>query len=131
MTDQKFAKANDEFRKQSIDLFFNANGRSINIFNHFDKYRFSSLEGALVLTHGFDKLRRRSKDALLKKVAEYIEFDPGNDPYGLHDFGIVNTKTYEAWWKIDCFEDINCQNSPIDFEDVGYRLLTIYLPEEH
>ncbi|MCH8957714.1 DUF3768 domain-containing protein, partial [candidate division KSB1 bacterium] len=56
----------------------------------------------------------------------YDNFDDGNDPYGEHDFGVIElTGQPKIYWKIDYYD--------ANFEYGGdvNRLLTILLADEY
>lgn len=60
------------------------------------------------------------------------EIDPGNDPYGEHDFGKVRVDDQDFIWKIDYY-DLNMEHGSEDPADpaVTRRVLSIFYAEDY
>lgn len=75
----------------------------------------------LVITRGIACMGDLNVVQILEKVKKFDDFNEGNDPYGIHDFGIITHKNEKIYWKIDNY---NGQE--------GYNLvLTVLLAEEY
>ena len=81
--------------------------------------------GRVVLTAGVCQLAEEIRTKVLLAVQGYDNFDDGNDPYGEHDFGVIELADRKIYWKIDYYD--------ANFEYGGdvNRLLTILLAEEY
>ena len=67
-------------------------------------------------------------DVALTKVT----FDPNNDPYGEHDFGVVEVKGRRIFFKIDYYDQDPCFASPdLANQNITRRVMTIMLAEEY
>ena len=42
--------------------------------------------------------------AALSLVAAFDSFEPGNDPYGEHDFGLITHRGQHMFWKIEYYD---------------------------
>ena len=82
--------------------------------------------GRVVMTSGVEGLSDEIKTKVLLAVRDYDNFDDGNDPYGEHDFGVIELADQpKIYWKID-YHDANFEYGG----DVN-RLLTILLASEY
>ena len=82
--------------------------------------------GRVVMTGGVEGLSDEIRTKVILAVRDYDNFDDGNDPYGEHDFGVIElTGQPKIYWKIDYYD--------ANFEYGGdvNRLLTILLAEEY
>jgi hypothetical protein len=75
-------------------------------------------------------------DAFVARVIEAVRafdaFEPGNDPYGEHDFGAVTVEGVTVWFKIDCYDTRYAWASPDPTRpDLTRRVLTLLLPEDY
>ena len=76
---------------------------------------------ALVITRGVARLGGEVIAEVLRKVHRYDDFTPDNDPWGEHDFGVVEHAGHRFFWKID---DHGMQD--------GFRLvLTVMMNSEY
>lgn len=56
------------------------------------------------MTSGIAALARETQTEIFDRVRRFSDFQPGNDPYGEHDFGSLATSDGEsAFWKIDYY----------------------------
>lgn len=92
------------------------------------------LRGQAVSTPGFRELSEAEQAGLIRGVIGFDSFTEDNDPWGLHDFGIVEFGTARIFWKIDLFDPDYCFGvdlaAAVDPAKVR-RVLTLYLPSEH
>lgn len=92
-----------------------------------DAYRQSSVIGC-VLTSGI--LALNNNDEILEAVRHFNTFSESNDPYGEHDFGVINVNNHEIFWKIDYYNrEYTYGLDPLDA--VCNRVLTIMLASEY
>ena len=70
--------------------------------------------------------------AVLDKVRRFDQFTQDNDPYGEHDFGMIEHKGQKFFWKFDYY-DRNMEfgsPEPSDAQQTT-RVLTVFLSEEY
>jgi hypothetical protein len=104
--------------------------RQIAILN--DAFRSSFVGGTVCVTAGLHHLGDDVvKDALLA-ARQFSVFDDDNDPYGEHDFGIVEIAGRKVFWKIDYFDPTMTQGSedPANLA-LTRRVLTVMLAEDY
>jgi len=96
-----------------------------------DAFRRTFIGGRVLTTRGVLQLDQASYVTLLNRVHSYEDFDAGNDPYGEHDFGVIDHDGRRIFWKIDYY-DVTFTYGSTDPADpaVTGRLLTIMLAEE-
>ncbi len=98
-------------------------------------WRGKLLAGRAVSTPGFRALPQQTQDAIIKAVIGFDTFTEDNDPYGEHDFGIVEADGRRVFWKIDLYDTE--YRFGADMAEVARdpaqcrRVLTLYLPSEH
>ncbi|MAK83319.1 DUF3768 domain-containing protein [Phenylobacterium sp.] len=68
----------------------------------------------------------------LRAVQQFDAFDPGDDPYGEHDFGAFDLNGERLFWKIDYYDPSLSygSNAPED-ADATSRVLTLMLASEY
>lgn len=54
--------------------------------------------GRLMQTEGFDTLPLHIKSAIREKVETFDNFTSDNDPYGEHDFGVIEHEEHRIFW---------------------------------
>lgn len=97
-----------------------------------DVLRTTFTTGAVMFTHGIQNLDEQVIEAILKKVQQFDDFSKDNDPYGEHDFGIVQAAGETAYWKIDYYDkDMNGGSEDPSDSEVTSRVLTIMLRSEY
>lgn len=71
-------------------------------------------------------------EEVITAVRNFNEFTEGNDPYGEHDFGVIEIDHEKFFWKIDYYDKGLKYGSedPAD-PSVTTRVLTIMLAEEY
>jgi hypothetical protein len=121
MTDQgrasPTAMLNDEFRRQA--------GLAVS-----DR----RVPGRCFVTPGIMALGRQAQTEIFSRVRQFSAFEPGNDPYGEHDFGAIAGPSGErVFWKIDYFADEAMEYGAEDPGDPtrSFRALTIMLAAEY
>ena len=98
-----------------------------------DAFRQSFTGGRVTLTAGFGALPDRVRGAVIAAVRSFTCFDlDDNDPYGEHDFGVVDVGEVRVFWKIDNYDRSLRLHSP-DAADpnVTIRILTILCADEY
>jgi hypothetical protein len=74
-----------------------------------------------------------NQDRLMRHIAD-APIDPGDDPYGERDFGVVTFLGERLYWKIDAYADDGSfsfgSDAPWDAA-VTIRVLTILQPSEY
>ena len=83
--------------------------------------------GKIVATQG----AQRYLGLVMPYVAAYTDFTPENDPYGEHDFGVVECMGQSFYWKIDYYdENYEYGADPLEEETVN-RVLTVMHSSEY
>lgn len=114
----RIAEQNDQFRKRAG--LPPADGEDV-------------IPGVALMTAGIRALPLPVQLAILARVREFDTFTPDNDPYGEHDFGIIQVPGEgSVYWKIDYYDPTLTYGSedPSDLS-VTHRVLTILLAEEY
>jgi hypothetical protein len=95
-----------------------------------DEFRKSMTGGRVVITRGV--LALPDPGDILKRIKDFDDFNPDNDPYGEHDFGDVKHADQQIFWKIDYY-DLDLEHGSPDPADtsVTTRLMTILLATEY
>lgn len=88
--------------------------------------------GELVLTFGVMALPVHERFEVLRKVVEFDDFTPDNDPHGEHDFGAFEHGGKRYFWKIDYYDCLKINHSPDPAEPaVTLRVLTVMRADEY
>jgi hypothetical protein len=66
-----------------------------------DAFRTTFRGGRVCMSSGVASLPDATRAQILKKVSAFAEFTEDNDPYGQHDFGVVDVDEHRVFWKID------------------------------
>jgi hypothetical protein len=97
-----------------------------------DRFRRSFSGGTVLVTPGIRALPEAERAEVLQAVRSFTGFDPGNDPYGEHDFGSVEVAGQRCFWKIDAYDLTLTEASPDPADpSVTRRVLTIMLASEY
>ena len=97
-----------------------------------DAFRRTSVGGRMLMTAGLAALPRDEQRAIIAAVMAFDSFDPGDDPYGEHDFGSLRIGVHHVMWKIDYYDRSERVHSPDPSDPaVTCRVLTIVLAEEY
>jgi len=96
-----------------------------------DQLRCQHRGGTIVVTAGIQSMGAdfiAAVDVALTKVT----FDPNNDPYGEHDFGVVEVKGRRIFFKIDYYDqDLRFASPDPANQNITRRVMTIMLAEEY
>lgn len=97
-----------------------------------DQLRRHEIAGDVLLTPAIAAFGKGFTVSALTAVASFSAFEPGNDPYGEHDFGLVIVQGQRLFWKIDYYNHSLTQaaEDPSDHASTR-RVLTLMLPEEY
>jgi hypothetical protein len=84
------------------------------------------------MTQGVLALSRTELEEVVKKVVEFSDFTPGNNPYGERDFDRVEHKGEGYYWKIDYY-DLDGKHGSLNPADpaVTKRVLTLMTCSEY
>lgn len=97
-----------------------------------DHFRRSLAGGRVMLTSGVLSLSGEAVEAIVFKVRTYADFNADNDPYGEHDFGIVEHGGHRVFFKIDYYARGLEHGSPDPADaEITARVLTIMLASEY
>lgn len=87
--------------------------------------------GRVSLTQGVASLNFLVQARILMEVQDFTDFTKGDDPYGEHDFGVIELKCApRVYWKIDYYEDASMQYGAED-KATAYRSLLVMLADEY
>lgn len=97
-----------------------------------DRFRITFLGGLVVITTGVQGRGGAFVKGCLAAVRAFDTFNEENDPYGEHDFGVLEVDGQKVYWKIDAY-DHDRQYGSEDAADpaMTFRVLTFCLPEEY
>lgn len=98
-----------------------------------DEFRKTFLGGTVMVTSGVNALPDSEKNQILRLVKTFNQFTPDNDPYGEHDFGIIERGDQDdVFFKIDYYDKEMRYGSedPSDPSKTA-RLMTIMLVTEY
>lgn len=88
--------------------------------------------GHILITPGIRALPPVAQVEIMALVRGFDAFDPGNDPYGEHDFGAFDHNGRKIFWKIDYYDQSLERGSEDPADPVQTRrVLTIMLAEEY
>ncbi len=97
-----------------------------------DALRCGGIGGQVMMTNGVWALGHPAVLELRKQISSYDTFSEGNDPYGEHDFGVIDYCGSKVFWKIDYYDASLAAHShdpacPI----ITSRVLTVMLANEY
>jgi Protein of unknown function (DUF3768) len=96
-----------------------------------DRLRKYRTGGRVVMTRGIAALGPEMVMRIDQAVRAFDAFSPDNDPYGEHDFGILQVDGYMVMFKIDAYDlDLRCASPDPSNSNVTCRVMTIMLAEE-
>ena len=97
-----------------------------------DQLRTTGKGGELVVTRGIVGLDMKAKVAVFAAVQAFDQFTTDNDPYGEHDFGLLEVAGERIMFKIDYYDRSLTGHSPDSADpNVTRRVLTIMLASEY
>ena len=89
-------------------------------------------DGQILITAGIADLGDGDVNEIMKLVAGFDEFSIENDPYGEHDFGVVQFEGNKIFWKIDYYNrDLSSGSEDPSDPKKTKRVLTIMLASEY
>ena len=96
-----------------------------------DTVRQTFAGGIISLTAGVIGLPDDQRLLVLQKVQQFDEFTPDNDPYGEHDFGLIQVGRVRIFFKFDYYDlSLSRHSDPASVSQTR-RVLTIMLAEEY
>jgi hypothetical protein len=97
-----------------------------------DAFRRTLRGGRVVVTRGVLDMGSPAVGEVLRAVAAFDRFEPGNDPYGEHDFGSLKHLGVLIFFKVDTY-DLDLVGYSPDPADptVTARVLTVMLATEY
>jgi len=98
----------------------------MNIAEKNDLMRKTFMGCRVLLTEGVQALDPIHQSAVIEAVQKFKDFEPGNDPYGEHDFGKVTIGEANFFWKFDYYDD-----TYEFYQADGNRVLTIMRADEY
>ena len=97
-----------------------------------DDLRRTGVGGRFMITPGIAALPSETLAAVMAAVQSFDAFDPGNDPYGEHDFASVDVDGRQVFWKIEYYGRALSAASPNPADPrCTTRVLTIMLASEY
>lgn len=97
-----------------------------------DRLRQHHAGGRVMITAGIRALGAAAVAKVFVAVARFDAFEPGNDPYGEHDFGLVSVDGHQVFFKIDPYAlDLEGHSPDPADPTVTSRVLTVMLAEEY
>jgi hypothetical protein len=97
-----------------------------------DHFRASMCGGKILITQGIAELDPVSQRTVLEKVRLLEEFDKANDPYGEHDFGVVQHDGEKVYFKIDYYnKELNGGSEDAANPDITTRVMTVMFAHEY
>lgn len=97
-----------------------------------DQLRTTGAGGRLVVTSGIATLPAPTIAAIFHAVQTFSAFTPDNDPYGEHDFALIEVAGERLMFKIDYYDRAMTGLSPDPADpELTARVLTIMLACEY
>jgi hypothetical protein len=97
-----------------------------------DHLRTTGVGGQIVVTCGIAALDAHELPAVFAAVQTFAAFTPDNDPYGEHDFGLLQVMGQSVMFKIDYYDcDLLAHSPDPSNPAVTRRVLTIMLASEY
>lgn len=97
-----------------------------------DNLRTMNIGGRIQATQSVIALDDTSKAKLFNAIQSYQSFTTENDPWGEHDFGMVEVDGQHYYWKIDYYNaDMTAGSEDPSDPNVTTRVLTIMHSSEY
>jgi hypothetical protein len=97
-----------------------------------DRFRITFLGGQVMMTVGVKGRGDTFVKGCVDAVRSFDTFNEENDPYGEHDFGILEVEGQKVYWKIDAYDhDLRYGSEDAAEPALTLRVLTFCLPEEY
>lgn len=98
-----------------------------------DRFRREGVgNGSVVITPGVLARGQTIMQKAVEAIESFDDFKDENDPWGEHDFGVVEVEGERVFWKFDYYSPDLCAGSdnPAN-EGLTHRVLTIMLTSEY
>jgi len=99
-----------------------------------DRFRSTGIgNGTILLTSGMQAHGGEFVVAAVDAIRTFADFNDDDDPWGEHDFGVVQVADENVFFKFDYYADANLNagsENPAN-EGTTYRVLTIMLASEY
>ena len=90
------------------------------------------IPGQYVVTSTIHNLPIETKGALFEAIRNFTDFKEENDPYGEHEFGVVELLNLpKVFWRIDYFSDETMEFGADDPAGQCYRKMTVMFADEY
>ena len=97
-----------------------------------DAFRVTFLGGTVCVTAAVHERGDDFVKAALLAVRGFDDFDTSNDPYGEHDFGVIQMADQTIFWKFDYYDlDLTMRSLDPSEPAITTRVLTIMLADEY
>ena len=97
-----------------------------------DALRKNLTGGSAVMTSGIAALGPTAVSRIVQSITVFDDFCHDNDPYGEHDFGMVEFDGQKIFFKIDYYDKTLTYGSPNPADPtVTERVITIMLADEY
>jgi hypothetical protein len=97
-----------------------------------DTLRTTGQGGDILVTSGLAALGPETVAQVFAAVQAFVAFTPENDPYGEHDFGVLQVADQRVMFKIDYYNTSFTGHSPDPGDPaLTRRVLTVMLVEEY
>lgn len=88
--------------------------------------------GRVMMTQGVNALASDTLHRVLQAVQAFDDFTEDNDPYGTHEFGMIEVDDERVMFKIDAYDENFEFGSPDPADpEVTRRVMTILLASEY
>ena len=97
-----------------------------------DSLRTTFEGGKVLVTRGVDASPYKDQIVEAVRTYDFSKADPGDDPYGERDFGMIEIKSERFYWKVDYYDANYEYHSPDETDPkVTRRVLTIMRADEY
>ncbi len=97
-----------------------------------DRLRKTFEGGQVLMTSGVTGLASQTLARVLVAVRDFDEFSEDNDPYGTHEFGMIDVDGERVMFKLDAYDETMEYGSPNPVDpEVTRRVMTILLASEY
>lgn len=97
-----------------------------------DRFRITFPGGQVMMTTGVKGRGDAFVKGCLDAVRAFDTFNEENDPYGEHDFGVLEIDGQKVYWKIDAYDrEMLYGSEDPAVPELTTRVLTFCLPEEY